>query len=177
MTGPRYTRDMSQYENPIPAGDDPSNYTEPELVEFMRKLRTDRRDKGVTIPRFVRAINKAGYHITASAYKECEQYPGKGIEHIQEWMLVYAYKVLNATRVQGSVQGKHTAHAMTVIGDTRVLRGFAYHDMSEKLSARGITITEAEYRTSEQGITKYVSYEVIAECASILGIAPGELFL
>lgn len=143
---------------------------------MMRTLREDRRNKGVAIPRFVRALNKAGYSIEVSEYKRCEELPGRGIDHVREYMLTYAYQVLNSTRVQNSVQGKHTAHAMTVIADRRIQGDLDYFAMSSALTNQGVQITEAEYRTHEQGMTKHVPFEVIALCAVILNLDPSELF-
>lgn len=167
---------MSQYTNPIPVGDDPSNYSDLDKVAFIKQLREDRRNKGIAIPRFVRALNKAGYSITVTTYKtECETYPQRGIAHVNEWILEYAYRVLNSVRVQNSVQGPHTAYAMEAIASERMRKGLDYYQMAEKLSKRGITITEAEYRTSEQGMTKHVSFEVITECANILDLDPRDV--
>lgn len=167
---------MTYYANPIPVGEDLDSYSDKELVEVMRTLRTDRRNKGTEISRFSRAMSKAGYSITPSDYKACEQKPGLGIDHIRAGMLIAAYEVLNSTRVQNSPQPRNTARAMTRIGNARMSQGIEYFQMSEKLQARGVQITEAEYRTAEQGITKHVAFEIVAECANILGIAKGELF-
>lgn len=168
---------MRYYQNPIPVGDDPNNYGDKELIEHMRTLRTDRRNKRAAISRFTRAMTKAGYSISPEDYKACEQKPGMAIEHIKAGMLIAAYEVLNSTRIQNSPQPKHTAQAMTVISYARVSQGLEYFQMAEKLEARGVSITEAEYRTAEQGITKHVPFEVVAETARILGIAKGELFV
>ncbi len=166
---------MTQYENPIPLGDDPSNYGDKAKVQFMLDLRDARRNKGIAIPRFVRALNKAGYTISVTDYKTCEQKPGEAIEHINEWLLEFAARVLNSVRVQNSVQGASTSHAMTVIAERRIARNLDYHQMAELLNSHGITVTEAEYRTAEQGMTKHVSFEIIAECASILRIQAGDI--
>lgn len=167
---------MTYYANPIPVGDDLENYSDKDLLDVMRQLRTDRRNKGTEIARFARAMSKAGYHITPSDYKTCEQKPGMSIDHIRAGMLIAAYEVLNSTRVQNSPQPRNTARAMTRIGNARMSQRLDYYQVAEKLQARGVNITEAEYRTAEQGITKHVSFEVVAECANILGIAKGELF-
>lgn len=167
---------MTQYINPIPDGVSPESFKDTELVEFMRQLKADRKDKGTAISRFVRQITKAGYTIDAATYKEYETFPLKAVPAIREYLLAYAYNVLNSLRVQNSPQGSFTTRAMTVIGEARESQGIQYFQMAEKLDARGIPMTEAEYRTLEQGIAKHVPFEVIAECASILGIAAGELF-
>lgn len=143
----------------------------------MRQLKEDRQHKGTALARFVRQLTRAGYRITRDEYKTLEDYPAKAIPHIREYLFVYAYKVLNTTRVQNSPQPKHTAHAMTVISEYRVKQDLEYYQMAERLDQRGVFMTEAEYRTLEQGITKHVNFEVIAECARILGIGAGELFL
>jgi hypothetical protein len=166
---------MTLYRNPIPSGTDPSTYTDVEKLQFMRDLTENRRDKGIAIPRFVRAMTKAGYPISLSAYKECEQLPGMGIDHISAGMLEYAYRVLNSSRVQNSVQGPNTARAMTLISQARTAKGLEYFDMSEELGMRNVPITEAEYRAAEQGMTKIVSYEVITEAAKILDLDPRKL--
>jgi hypothetical protein len=168
---------MTLYRNPIPSGTNTSEFTDVEKLQFMRDLIEHRRDKGIAIPRFVRSLSKAGYSISLADYKEAEQLPGKGIDHITAGMLEYAYRVLNSTRVQNSVQGPNTARAMTRIAQARINKGYEYYDLAELLNAKGVIITEAEYRTAEQGMTKHVSYEVIAECASILGLSPRELFV
>lgn len=166
---------MTQYTNPIPVGDDPSNYGDTHKLEFMRQLVLDRRDAGIAIPRFVRALNKAGYSITLKEYKSIEQVPGKGIAHIDEWLLEYAYRVINATRVQNSVQGKHTARAMIAISKARRNADLDYLDMAKRLTGAGVPITEAEYRTAEQGMTKHVPFEVIAATCFILGISSEDI--
>jgi hypothetical protein len=171
---------MKFYVCPIPAGDDPQNYGDAEKVEFMRQLHADRKEKGIAISRFVRQINKAysdpTRFITPAEYKRAEQFPVHGIALIDEYLLQVAYEVLNSTRVQNSPQDKATAHAMTRIAQERVKRGFEYFHMSEKLHERGVNVTEAEYRTAEQGMARHVNFQLIAETARILGIAPGELF-
>lgn len=168
---------MTQYVNPIPAESDPGSYGDKDLVLFMKQLREDRKHKGTMLSRFARQLSKAGYPITRDEYKSLEEAPAKAIPHIREYLFVYAYKVLNSTRVQDSPQPKNTAHAMTVISEARVSQGIEYYQMAQKLDARGVVITEAEYRTLEQGITKHVNFEVVTECAKILGIGAGELIL
>jgi hypothetical protein len=98
-----------------------------------------------------------------------------GIDHISAGMLEYAYRVLNSSRVQNSVQGPNTARAMTLISQARTAKGLEYFDMSEELGMRNVPITEAEYRAAEQGMTKIVSYEVITEAAKILDLDPRKL--
>lgn len=167
---------MTYYTNPIPEGTDRKTIPDVTATDYMRVLRTDRRNKGTAISRFVRAMTKAGYSITASDYKACEGYPGKAIEHVRNGMLDAAYVVLNSVRIQHSPQPRHTANAMTVIANARQSQGLEYFQMAEKLEARGVTITESEYRTAEQGINKHVPFEVVAESARILGVSAGELF-
>lgn len=167
---------MTLYRNPIPEGFAPEGMPETELVEAMKQLKADRKDKGTAISRFTRQLTKAGFPIDAATYKDYETFPLRAVPAIREYMLVYAYRVLNSLRVQHSPQGKHTTHAMTVIGEYRESQGIQYFQMAEKLDSRGIPMTEAEYRTLEQGIAKHVPFEIVAECASILGIAYGELF-
>lgn len=167
---------MSEYENPIPDPSTLPGYSDKDLLDVMRQLRTDRRDKGTAIARFTRAMHKAGYDISLSEYKKCEQYPAHGVEHIRAGMLEAAYSVLNSLRVQTSPQQRNTAHAMEVISRARIAHGLEYFEMAEKLDTRGVTITESEYRTIEQGMAKHATFELVAECARILGIAPGELF-
>jgi hypothetical protein len=166
---------MTNYLNPIPADKSPEEFTDVDKLGFIKELAANRRDKGIAIPRFVRAVNKAGYRISLRDYKECEEFPGKAIDHIDKGLLHYAYQVLNSTRVQNSVQGPHTTYALTRIAAARVSVGLDYFDMSESLNETGILITEAEYRAAEQGMTKIVSYEVIIESAKILDLDPRDL--
>lgn len=167
---------MQKYDNPIPAGVSPDAFTDVDKITFMRNLAEQRRERQIAIPRFVRALNKAGYDIPLAVYKECEMMPGKAIEQINNGMLVYAYRVLNAVRVQNSVQGKHTSAAMRKIAETRVAKNYDYFHMSEELNSVGVKVTEAEYRAAEQGMTKIVSFELIIEAALILNIDPADLY-
>jgi hypothetical protein len=166
---------MTLYRNPIPSGTNTSEFTDVEKLQFMRDLIEHRRDKGIAIPRFVRSLSKAGYSISLADYKEAEQLPGKGIDHITAGMLEYAYRILNSTRVQNSVQGPNTARAMTRIAQARITKNLDYFDVAEELNTRNVPITEAEYRAAEQGMTKIVSYEVIIETAKILDLDPRRL--
>lgn len=156
--------------------DDPDDITDVEAIEEMARVRNYRQTKNINFPRFVRALNQAGYKITLEDYKKAETRPVTCIPFVRDGMLTYAYKVLNATRVRGSVQGSHTARAMTVIRAYRVAKGYEFVDMAEMLTDNGIATSTAEYRTAEQGITKVVPFEVIAECARYLTIPAGELF-
>lgn len=167
---------MNKYENPIPLGVGPAAFTDVDKVQFMRDLAEHRRERQIAIPRFVRAMNKAGFDVTLSDYKACEMMPGKAIEQIDKGMLIYAYRVLNAVRVQNSVQGKHTSAAMKAIAERRVAKNFDYFHMSEELNSVGVKVTEAEYRAAEQGMTKIVSFELIIEAALILDLDPADLY-
>lgn len=156
--------------------DDPDEITDVEATDEMSRVRNYRQTKNINFPRFVRALNQAGYKITLEDYKKAETRPVTCIPFVRDGMLTYAYKVLNATRVRGSVQGEHTANAMQVIREYRVTKGLEFIDMSEMLTDNGIPTSQAEYRTAEQGITKHVSFEVIAECVKFLGIPTSEVF-
>lgn len=167
---------MQRYDNPIPAGVSPDAFTDVDKIQFMRNLAEQRRERQIAIPRFVRALNKAGYDIPLAVYKECEMLPGQAIDQINNGMLVYAYRVLNAVRVQNSVQGKHTSNAMKTIAERRVAKNFDYFHMAEELNSVGVKVTEAEYRAAEQGMTKIVSFELIIEAALILDLDPADLY-
>lgn len=172
---------MTYYRNPIPIGAAPEGFTDIELVEFMKQLAEDRRDKGIAIPRFVKAINaranKSGRSFTLAEYKAAEKFPAKGIPLIHEYLFVFAYEVLNATRVGNSPQSIATAHAMEVIGDARVKADIDYETFAERLSRKlGIQVTGAEYRTAEQGMTKIVPHDWIWAASKILDLDPADLY-
>ena len=156
--------------------DDPDEITDVEAIEELKRVRNYRQSRNYNFPRFVRALNQAGYSITLEDYKKAETRPQTGIVHVREGMLVYAYRVLNQTRVRGSVQDPDTAHAMQVIREYRVTKGLDFLDMSEHLTDSGITTSVAEYRTCEQGITRVVPFQVIAECVRYLRIPVSEVF-
>jgi len=154
----------------------PAEITDKWALQEMARVRNYRQTKNINFPRFVRALNQSGYAITLNDYKRAETHPVHAIPFVHDGLLDHCYKVLNAARVRGSVQGHHTEHAMQVIRTYRIRRNLDFLDMAERLTDRGITTSVAEYRTAEQGITKNVSFEVIAECVRLLGIDFGELF-
>lgn len=154
----------------------PSEVTDVEAIKELERLRDYRQTRNYNFPRFVKALNSAGYTVTVSTYKNAEQNPLDGIEHVRNGMLHYAYKVLNATRVAGSVQDPDTAYAMEILRYYRVQAGYDFADMSEKLYLRNISFSAAEYRTCEQGITRHVPFNVLCESARILDIPKGALF-
>lgn len=156
--------------------DDPDEITDVEAIEEMARVRNYRQTRNINFPRFVRALNNAGYKITIEEYKLCETRPANCPPHVREGMLTYAYKVLNQTRVSGSVQDEPTAYAMQVIRDYRVKAGMSFLDIAEYLTdVCGMRFSEAEYRTCEQGITKIVPFGVIAHVSAYLRIPPDAL--
>jgi hypothetical protein len=166
-----------EYTNPIPEGSDPADLTIAEIKELMEQLRRDRTNKGITLPRFVRALNKAGYDIDLSKYKDCEKKPGVAADHVREYLFTYAYKVLNTTRVQDSVQSAATEYAMGKISEARITHGHTYAAFARRLrSARHVAITEHEYRAMEQGMTKTVPWDLIEACVYVLVLDPREVF-
>lgn len=176
MSGPCILVSMTVEFEPPRFPDDPDEITDVEAIAEMARVRNYRQTKNINFPRFVRALNQAGYKITLEDYKKAETRPQTCIDFVRDGMLIYAYKVLNATRVRGSVQGEHTAHAMTVIRAYRVAKGYEFVDMAEMLTDHNIPTSTAEYRTAEQGITKVVPFEVIAECVAFLGVPHSEVF-
>lgn len=156
--------------------DDPDEITDVQAVEEMARVRNYRQTRNINFPRFVRALNNAGYKITVAEYKLCETRPANCPVHVREGMLTYAYKVLNQTRVTGSVQDECTARAMQVIREYRVREGLTFLDIAEFLTEEcGLRFSEAEYRTCEQGITKIVPFGVIAHVGAYLRIPPAEM--
>lgn len=166
---------MTAYTNPLPSGTNFAEIPDRTKVDAMKQLTADRRDKAIAIPRFVRALNRAGYPIRLAEYKECEMGPLNAVPHINAGMLDYAYRVLNTTRVQNSVQGPYTSRVMTVIGNARIAQGLDYFEVAEKMTAKGVQITEAEYRAAEQGMTKHVPFEWIMTAIDILGLNSREV--
>lgn len=157
--------------------DDPDEITDVQAIEEMARVRNYRQTKNLNFPRFVRALNRAGYDIDVATYKLCETRPVNAIPHVREGMLTYAYKVLNQARVNGSVQDEPTARIMRVIRDYRVKRDLTFGDIAEYLTeTAGIRTTEAEYRTQEQGITKIVPIGVVDAIRTYLRIPASELF-
>lgn len=151
--------------------------TDTAASDAMQQLVKDRRSKGVMIPRFVKQLNTAGYSITLEEYKRIEKKPFYAIPHVRNGITVYAYRALNKLRVDNSVQDSSTAHAMTLLAYARQKADISYAEMAKRVSDRlGIQVTEAEYRTSEQGMTKTVPWAWVVHASRILGITPGELF-
>ena len=166
----------NEYEVPRDLPQDPEEITHEMAAEWMREVRNARQTRNLTFPRFVRALNRAGYPIDIEDYKIIERAPKLSLPHVQEGLLVYVAKVLNATRVSGSVQDAATEHAMVVIGNARRAKGMTFNDVSVALATNGVTFSEASYRTAEQGIMREVPFAVIAECVAILGIEPRDVF-
>ena len=109
-------------------------------------------------------------------YKLCETRPVNCIPHVREGMLTYAYKVLNKSRVAGSMQDAATAHAMRVIREARVSANLDFADIAEYLTDEcDMRFSAAEYRTCEQGISKIVPFGVIVNVARYLGVPPDAL--
>lgn len=155
---------------------DPEEITVEWAAERMREVRDARQSRNLTFPRFVRSLNRAGYEITYDEYKIIERAPKLSLPHVQEGILVYAAKVFNATRVDGSVQDAATTHAMVVISSARRAKGLTFADMSDRLTDLGVNCSEAVYRTAEQGITREVPFAVIAGSRRILDIPAETLF-
>lgn len=157
--------------------DDPDEISDVWAIEEMARVRGYRQTRNINFPRFVRALNQAGYAITVPEYKLCETRPANCPPHVREGMLTYAYKVLNKTRIAGSKQDEPTAHAMRVIREYRVAADKSFLDIAEYLTDDcGMPFSEAEYRTAEQGITKIVPFGVIRHVARYLRIPAGEIF-
>lgn len=171
-----YTRDMHTYDVPADMPQDPDEITVEWAADQMREVRNIRQTRNLTFPRFVRALNNAGYAIGIEDYKIIERAPKLSLPHVREGILTYVSKVLNATRVSGSVQDHATAHAMVVIGSARREKGLDFADVAIQLRNAGIDFSEASYRTAEQGIMRVVPFAVIAECVKILDLEPRDLF-
>lgn len=156
--------------------DDPDEIDDVWAIEEMARVRNYRQTRNINFPRFVRAINAAGYEITVADYKLCETRPATCPPHVREGLLTYAYKVLNKTRISGSKQDAPTANAMRVIREYRVRANMSFVDLAEYLTDECATpFSEAEYRTAEQGITKIVPFGVIYHVAQYLRIPAGEI--
>lgn len=155
---------------------DPDEITMEYAAECMREVRNQRQSRNLTFPRFVRALNRVGYEITAEDYKIIERAPKLSLPHVQEGILIYVSKVLNATRVDGAIQDPQTTFAMLAIGNARRERSYSFNDMGIRLRAIDIPFSEASYRTAEQGITREVPFAVIAGCVKILNLDPAEIF-
>lgn len=167
---------MSEYELPADMPQDPEEITLEWAAERIREVRNARQTRNLTFPRFVRALNRAGYEIDIEDYKIIERAPKLGLVHVQEGILTYVAKVLNATRVTGSVQDSATEHAMVVISAARRAKGLSFQDMSVTLGTLGVEFSEASYRTAEQGIMREVPFAVIAASVKALDIEPRDVF-
>lgn len=167
---------MIEYTIPADMPQDPEEITIEYAAECIREVRNHRQTRNLTFPRFVRALNRAGYEISTEDYKIIERAPKLGLVHVQEGILTYVAKVLNAARVSGSVQDAATEHAMVVIGAARREKGMSFQDMSIALGNAGVDFSEASYRTAEQGIMREVPVAVIAASKYILDIPAEKLF-
>lgn len=166
----------TEYEVPRDLPQDPEEITPEMAAEWMREVRNQRQTRNLTFPRFVKALNRAGYPIGVEDYKIIERAPKLSLPHVQEGLLVYVAKVFNALRVSGSVQDAATEYAMIAIGTRRREKGMSFLDMSIALAEFGIPFSEASYRTAEQGIMKEVPWGVIAGSVKILDLEPSAIF-
>ena len=154
---------------------DPEEITPEFAAEEIRRVRTIRRTRNITIPRFVRALNASGYEIDVEEYRILEGAPAsQAIRHVREYILQHCEKALDKSRVIGSVQSTSTAAAMYALMHARTSQGKPYEYVAEELTKRGIPTTAAQYRTAEQGITRNVPFDLIDGACDILGIRLGE---
>lgn len=167
---------MTEYQVPADMPQDPEEITIEWAAERMREVRDARQTRNLTYPRFVRALNRAGYEISTEDYKIIERAPKLSLPHVQEGILTYVAKVLNRLRVDGAVQDPTTTFAMVKIGTTRREKGLDFLDMTIRLGALDVEFSEASYRTAEQGIMRVVPFEVIAGCLKILDLDPRDIF-
>lgn len=150
--------------------DNPNEISDAFCREAIKDVRAARQERNITFPRFVKALNRAGFEISLHEYKEAETKPATSDAAIRRGLLPYAYQVLNSARVTGSMQTPETAYAMQVLADARRAAGFEYTDMSVELMQRGVPITPAAYRTCEQGITRDVSFDLILVASTVLDV-------
>lgn len=162
------------YRVPSDFPDDVDTITVDMAEAWFRDVRTIRRTRNIAIPRFVNALNTAGYSITTEEYKLLEAAPKQSWPHVKEYLLQYCEKVFNKVRVNNSAQSDETAAAMLAILDARTRRNVTHAYMAEELTKRGIPITAAQFRTAEQGIMRAVPYDLVAASCDILGIRIGE---
>lgn len=156
--------------------DDPAEITDYDVREWWPEVRRARLDKNLPVPRFVSALNRAGYAIDIATYKRIEKLPLEAVDHVREGILRYVEKVFSSERVPDSAQTPSTVYAMAVLSDARKAKGLTYNDMSQRLMTRGIAMQPNSIRTAEQGITRVVPFDYIAVSAEILEIDPVELF-
>lgn len=153
---------------------DPEQITSEFAAEEIRKVRTVRRTRNITIPRFVRALNASGYEIDVDEYRILEGAPAsQAIRHVREYVLTHCENALDKRRVIGSVQSRSTADAMYALMNARTDQGHPYEYVAEELTKRGIPTTAAQYRTAEQGITRNVPFDLIDGACDVLGIHLG----
>jgi hypothetical protein len=155
-----------------PADDsNPEDWTDTECVMAAKAMRRDRLNiPNMTVPRVVRGLARLDYEMTVAEYKELERVPFDHVELIRSGVIQLVYRVLTGDLPAYRNSDKYTQSVMALIKEAREAEEYSYADMAEMISNRGAQITEDEYRTMEQGITKHVPVSVVFRACQSLGI-------
>lgn len=156
-----------------PADDsNPEDWTDTECVMAAKAMRRDRLNiPNMTVPRVVRGLARLDYEMTVAEYKELERVPFDHVELIRSGVIQLVYRVLTGDLPAYRNSDKYTQSVMSLIKEARETAEYNYAEMAEMISSRGAQITEDEYRTMEQGITKHVPVSVAFRACQALGIS------
>jgi len=164
----------TEYRVPADMPQDPEEIDTEWAADQIRAVRTVRRTRNISLPRFVRALNASGYEIDLDEYRVLEGAPRtQAILHVREYILQHCERALDKKRVIGSVQTEATANAMYALMHARTIQELTYEVVAEGLTKRGVPVTAAQYRTAEQGITRNVPFDLIDAACDVLGIKLG----
>jgi hypothetical protein len=137
-----------------------------------KAMRRDRLNiPNMTVPRVVKGLGRLDYEMTVAEYKELERVPFNHLDLIRSGVVGLVYRVLNGDLPAYTNSDKYTQAVMRLIKEKREAYEYTYKDMAEMISAKGSQLTEDEYRTMEQGITKNVPVSVALRAAQALGIS------
>lgn len=156
-----------------PAEDsDPEDWTDTECVLAAKAMRRDRLNiPNMTVPRVVRGLARLDYEMTVAEYKDLERTPFEHVDMIRAGVIGLVYKVLVGDLPAYTNSDKYTQAVMALIKKGREEYEYSYADMAEMISSRGSQVTEDEYRTMEQGITKNVPVSVVMRAARSVGVS------
>ncbi len=155
----------------------PNEWVDTEATLAVHVMRRDRLNHpNMSVPRIVKGLARLDYVITVAEYKDLERYPYNNLHLVREGIVSLVYRVLRGDLPAYTNSDKYTQAVMAEIKAVREARGYKYADMAKGVSALGDQVTEDQYRTMEQGITKDVSVSLVIRAALALEISPVQLF-